>query len=105
MKMMNSIVEEVLRKGHHGKGRPVTTRASTVPLRPLHSGKSISNTLPAKYQFLRDVRRVLIRIVPVDGGLILIPISKLRIILGQHQLQTLVEDPINVPHMARILQK
>ena len=59
----------------------------------------------ASAQCRGDLGRVLLGVAVGDGGLVLVPVREQRVVLAEHQLEPLVEQPEHVADVAAVLQR
>src|SRR5262249_51442926 len=81
--------------------------ASPAP-RPLLAGDTVEarrEDVCRLDQLLRDDCGILFAVVVVERGLVLVPVRIRRIDLREPQDETPVVDPVDVPHVARVLER
>ena len=70
----------------------------------LDRGEVVGEAVGRLGQIDGDGRRRLLPVAVLDRGGVLVPVGEDRIVLGQHEREPLVEDPIHVTDVARVLE-
>ena len=104
VQMVDDVVEVVAAEGLDGELTPVRPDPPPVPRQRRHRRVEVGHGIGGSHQGRPDDRRQLAAVVTLDGGLVLVPVREVRGVLGQHRRHPLVEDLVDVVHVARVLQ-
>ena len=81
--------------------RPGRSRCSAV----MASKTCSASRSPAATSSLADGRGILLAVAIGDGGLVLVPVGERRVVLVEHQVEALVEQPEHVAHVTGVLER
>src|SRR5438105_1793393 len=103
--VVDNVVQVVDRDRRDGEFAAVAAQTAPRPRVGWHVGVGVGHDTCGIEQFGGDRGGVLGRVVIGNRGVVLVPVRKLRVVLGKHQLDPVVEDPVHVADVAAVFQR
>ena len=102
--MVDDVVQVVATEGLDGELAAVRPDPAPLPRQRRHRRVEVGHGVRGSHQGRPDDRRQLAAVATLDGRLVLVPVREVRGVLGEHRRHPVVEDLVDVVHVAGVLE-